>query len=373
MNSKFDTPHRRFNPLTHEWVLVSPHRALRPWQGQVEKTQIKNLPSYDPDCYLCPGNQRAGGRQNPMYSSTYVFNNDFPALLSSVSSPHIPHSNSIEKRESRDQIHKPDHPEIFGEEEFFYSEVVSGLCRVVCFSPRHDLTLPELSKPEIENVLRTWKDQTNELGSVSDIAYVQVFENKGEMMGCSNPHPHSQIWATSYIPNEPAKELSSLADYRQKNGACLLCDYLSAELDNEERVVVNNQYFSAVVPYWGIWPFEILVIARRHAGSLTDLDASEIESLADLLKQVTVRYDNLFEISFPYSMGFHQTPTDSAHYPEAHLHAHFYPPLLRSASIRKFMVGFEMLAMPQRDLTPESAAEKLRSLSGVHYKSKGSR
>jgi UDPglucose--hexose-1-phosphate uridylyltransferase len=368
MNYEFDLPHRRFNPLTQEWVLVSPHRALRPWQGQMEKTPSENLPSYDPDCYLCPGNCRAGGKQNPIYTSTYVFDNDFPALLASSPSIHLPLPAVKDEKKPTQGIYHPSPPVVVEEKGLFYNEVVSGICRVVCFSPRHDLTLPELHKTDIEKVLHTWADQTIELGRAPGIAYVQVFENKGEMMGCSNPHPHSQIWATSYIPNEPAKELAALTSYRQETNSCLLCDYLSAELDHEVRVVVNNQYFSALVPYWGIWPFELLVIARRHIGALTELDSSEIEGLAELLKQVTIRYDNLFEVSFPYSMGFHQTPTNGAQNFEAHLHAHFYPPLLRSATIRKFMVGFEMLAMPQRDLTPESAAEKLRSLSGIHYK-----
>jgi UDPglucose--hexose-1-phosphate uridylyltransferase len=368
MNTKSDLPHRRFNPLTQEWILVSPHRALRPWQGQVEKTPSENLPPYDPDCYLCPGNYRAGGKQNPIYTSTYVFDNDFPALL--ASSPSIQHSLSEVKEEknSTQQVYQPI-PSLKSEGTgLFHYEIVSGICRVVCFSPRHDLTLPELSTPDVEAVLQTWSDQTSELGRIPEIAYVQVFENKGAMMGCSNPHPHSQIWATSYIPNEPAKELAALANYRQETDSCLLCDYLSAELDHGDRVVTVNQHFAAVVPYWGIWPYEILVITRRHVGSLTDLDSSEIGGLADLLKQVTMRYDNLFEVSFPYSMGFHQTPTNGEPHMEAHLHAHFYPPLLRSATVRKFMVGFEMLAMPQRDLTPESAAEKLRSLHNVHYK-----
>ncbi len=341
-----DIPHRRYNPLTREWVLVSPHRAKRPWLGQVEKAPPEHLPAYDPDCYLCPGNSRAGGKRNPNYVSTFVFDNDFPALL-------LPDQQPIGAGASSP---------------IFSSQAVSGICRVVCFSPRHDLTLPELSQVEVEAVLRTWSEQTQELGEKDFIEYVQVFENKGAMMGCSNPHPHSQIWATSYLPNEPAKEIASMQDYQREHGSCLLCDYLAAERVEAERVVCANQHFSAVVPFWATWPFELLVIAHRHTGSLTDLDATEISSLADLLRKVTARYDNLFEVSFPYSMGFHQAPTDRQAHAECHLHIHFYPPLLRSATVRKFMVGFEMLGMPQRDLTPETAAGRLRELREIHFK-----
>jgi UDPglucose--hexose-1-phosphate uridylyltransferase len=237
----------------------------------------------------------------------------------------------------------------------------------MCFSPRHDLTLPLLPQAEVEGVVRTWADQTRELGSRPEIQYVQVFENKGEMMGASNPHPHCQMWSTSFIPNLPAAELASQRDYFQERGSCLLCDYLAAEQGHGERLVAHNPHFSAFVPYWAVWPFEILVISHRHVGSLTDLHPEEVAGLANLLKQVTTKYDNLFEISFPYSMGFHQMPADGIARPEAHLHAHFYPPLLRSATVRKFMVGYEMMAMPQRDLTAETAAERLRGLSTKHY------
>jgi UDPglucose--hexose-1-phosphate uridylyltransferase len=346
--TQFDKPHRRFNPLTSEWVLVSPHRARRPWLGQVEKSPSESLPSYDPDCYLCPGNSRAGGKQNPFYSSTFVFENDFPALLP--------------RPDRRDGV------DVNSGSKIFRAEPVSGICRVVCFSPRHDLTLPELTQVEVEKVVNTWTDQTRELGGKEEICYVQVFENKGEMMGCSNPHPHSQIWSTSYIPNEPAKELIALEAYTRHERRCIMCDTVEAELHTGERVVVVNDYFVALVPYWAVWPFEILVISRRHIGSLTDMIADEADGLANMLRQVTVRYDNIFEVSFPYSMGFHQAPTDGVFHQEFHLHAHFYPPLLRSAAVRKFMVGFEMLAMPQRDLTPETAAGRLRSASSIHFR-----
>jgi UDPglucose--hexose-1-phosphate uridylyltransferase len=341
------SPHRRFNPLTREWVLVSPQRAQRPWLGQVEKSRSADLPGYDPACYLCPGNERAGGIRNPAYTSTFVFDNDFAALLPNHSTPNF---------QSLDP-------------ELFQTDFTPGLCRVICFSPRHDRTLPELALPEVETVLHTWADQTRELGALAYINYVQVFENKGEIMGCSNPHPHSQIWSSSHIPNEPAKELSAQTDYWRDHNRPLLLDYVSAELKQGERIVLTNDHFTALVPFWAIWPFEVMVVAHRPVTALPDLTPAEFIALADILKRLTAKYDNLFEISFPYSMGFHQAPTDQQPHPEWVLHAHFYPPLLRSASVKKFMVGYEMLAMPQRDITPEQAAERLRRLSVVHYKS----
>ncbi len=343
-----DHPHRRFNQLTREWVLVSPHRAKHPWLGQVEKTPPENLPAYDPGCYLCPGNSRAGGVQNPPYTSTFVFDNDFAALLPDTPS------------ERRDTWN----------DSLFVTEAEPGTCRVVCFSPRHDLTLPELSLAEVEEVIRTWTDQTRDLGQRDFINYVQVFENKGALMGCSNPHPHSQIWATAHIPNEPTKEFNALQRHWLNHDACLLCDYLAEEMQRRERIVVQNEDFTALVPFWAVWPFEIIVIANHHCGALTDLSPMEQSALADILRRVTARYDNLFEVSFPYSMGFHQAPTDGHPHDEWHLHLHFYPPLLRSATVKKFMVGYEMLAEAQRDLTAEQAAEKLRSLSEVHYKTR---
>ena len=250
----------------------------------------------------------------------------------------------------------------------FVAEEESGLCRVICFSPRHDLTFPEMSLEDVEAVVRTWSDQTRDLGSLDYIRYVQVFENKGAMMGASNPHPHSQVWATGHIPNEPALELERQAGYLAEHGTCLLCDYLAAERQSGERVVASNDHFSAVVPFWAVWPFELLLAANAHVASLTDLSSEQVNGLADILRQVVTRFDNLFEINFPYSMGFHQAPFDGQPHPGQHLHAHYYPPLLRSATVRKFMVGFEMLGMPQRDLTPETAAQRLRDLSPVHYK-----
>jgi UDPglucose--hexose-1-phosphate uridylyltransferase len=342
-----DFPHRRFNPLTREWVLVSPHRAKRPWLGQIEKTQPEHLPPYDPTCYLCAGNERAGGLRNPAYTSTYVFDNDFATLL-----PDSPRT--VEGFAS-------DNP-------LFVVDATPGLCRVVCFSPRHDLTLPELTLSQIEDVVATWAEHTRQLGALDFVNYVQVFENKGEIMGCSNPHPHSQIWSSSNIPNEPAKELAAQTAYLQEHGRLLLLDYVEEERKRGERVVFGNEHFTALVPFWAVWPFEVMVTAHRPVAALPDLTPAELSALAEVLQRVTTLYDNLFEVSFPYSMGFHQAPTDNQPHPEWVLHAHFYPPLLRSATVKKFMVGYEMLAMPQRDLTPETAAERLRGLSTVHYK-----
>lgn len=347
-----DFPHRRFNPLTRDWVLVSPQRTQRPWLGQVEEPPPEELPAYDPTCYLCPGNTRAGGLRNPHYTSTFVFDNDFAALLPPGAGQPI-----------MDDGRRHEVPS-----SLFRAEPEYGICRVVCFSPRHDLSLPELPQPQVEAVVTTWIEQTVSLGAHDFIRYVQVFENKGAMMGASNPHPHSQIWASSHVPNEPAKETSAQADYLREHGACLLCAVLAAEVNSGERLVVQNREFTALVPFWAVWPFEILLLPHRHVAGLADLRPSEVSALADALRRVTIRYDNLFEASFPYSMGFHQAPNDGQPHPEWHLHAHYYPPLLRSATVRKFMVGYEMLAMPQRDLTPESAAARLRALSERHYR-----
>ena len=337
----FDLPHRRLNPLTGEWLLVSPHRAKRPWLGQVEKAEVESIPAYDPKCYLCPGNIRNTGKQNPEYRNVFVFDNDFAALLE----PTTGDQNEATR------------------EALFQAQSENGICRVVCFSPRHDLSLPQLSQTEVEQVIQTWSDQTRDLGEKDFIQYVQVFENKGAIMGASNPHPHSQIWGTSHIPNEPYKELLQQEKYLKEHQSCLLCDYLAAEQEKKERLVIENDYFTALVPFWAIWPFETMVIAQPHLGSLLDLGQAEISGLADILRRLTALYDRLFGISFPYSMGFHQVPWDGKEHPGWHLHAHFYPPLLRSATVRKFMVGFELLSMPQRDLTPETAAQRLRELA----------
>jgi UDPglucose--hexose-1-phosphate uridylyltransferase len=337
MDRLTDSPHRRLNPLTGEWVLVSPHRSQRPWQGQVDHARTEPLPSYDPSCYLCPGNPRAGGVRNPDYSSTFVFDNDYPALLPNVAG----YSSSVKN--------------------LVVAEPERGICRVACFSPRHNLTLSRMSAPEITAVVRLWRDQFAELGAHDFIHYVQIFENRGAMMGASNPHPHCQIWATSSIPNEPTKEHLAMENYFRRHGTCMLCEYIDLEA-NGDRLVCGNASFIAVVPFWAVWPFEILLVPQRHVADLTALGQEEEQHLAELVKQITHCYDQLFQATFPYSMGFHQQPTDGRPHRHVHLHAHFYPPLLRSAEIRKFMVGFEMLAMPQRDITPEAAAERLRAV-----------
>lgn len=332
--------HRRLNPLTNEWVLVSPHRTARPWQGAVEKLPPQNRSAYDPSCYLCPGNSRAGGHQNPKYTSTFVFENDFAALKKDMPPAKI---------DIRDKG-------------LIVAQSESGICRVMCFSPRHDLTLASMELPAIEEVVRTWTSQFAELSAVKGISHVQIFENRGEMMGASNPHPHCQIWATSSLPELPSRELRAQQSYFQNNASCLLCDYLKLEEMEKSRIVCSNESFIALVPYWAVWPFEVLVCSRRHLGALPEIKTEEAPQLAAILKQIVRTYDRVFDVPFPYSMGFHQSPLDSDH-PEWHFHAHFYPPLLRSATVRKFMVGFEMLGTPQRDITPELAAERLRSLA----------
>lgn len=333
-------PHRRYNPLTNEWVLVSPQRTDRPWQGRVEETTPEIQPEYDPECYLCPGNSRAGGLLNPAYASTFVFDNDFAALRSDTSAGQIDEGGLIR------------------------AEAERGVCRVVCFSPRHDLTIARMSVAEIAGVVDTWVAQYQELGALSFINWVQIFENRGALMGASNPHPHGQIWANQSLPNEAIKESASQAMYYAGHDNCLFCDYLALERKSGERLVSENEGFYALVPFWAVWPFEVIVISKQHVTGMDGLSASERMALADILKRITMLYDRLFQFSFPYTMGFHQRPTDGEAHAEWHLHAHFYPPLLRSATIRKFMVGYELLGMPQRDITAESAAQRLRELGG---------
>ncbi|MDQ4078284.1 MAG: UDP-glucose--hexose-1-phosphate uridylyltransferase [Chloroflexota bacterium] len=335
-------PHRRFNPLTGEWVTVSPHRMKRPWQGQEETPPPETRPAYDPDCYLCPGNERASGEHNPNYTDTYVFTNDFAALL-----PDVPEA-TVEP-----------HP-------LLHIESEEGTTRVLCFSPRHDLTLPEMAEEDIRTVVDTWAQQVEELGA--RYRWVQLFENKGEMMGASNPHPHGQIWAQNSLPTEVTKEEQQQRAYYEKHGSPMLVDYVGLEAQRQERVVVENEQWLAVVPYWAVWPFETLLLPRRHVLRLPDLTDEERNALASILKRLLIHYDNLFKVSFPYSMGWHGAPTDEGDYPHWQLHAHFYPPLLRSATVKKFMVGYEMLGEAQRDLTAEQAAKRLRALPEVHYK-----
>jgi UDPglucose--hexose-1-phosphate uridylyltransferase len=337
-------PHRRFNPLTREWVLVSPHRTERPWLGQVEKLATESESSYDPNCYMCPGNTRATGARNPLYTTTFVFDNDYPALLPGTPKTQMGESGGAQ------------------ENGLLVARSERGICRVVCFSPRHDLTVAKMDQAGLRGVVEVWAEQYRELSALPFINHVQIFENRGAIMGASNPHPHCQIWANENLPNEPAKELGALGAHQVAHGRCLLCDYLALERQRGERLVTENDHFSALVPFWAVWPFETMLIARRHITGLDLSTEEERHGLADILKRLTTRYDHLFEISFPYSMGFHQRPTDGQPHAEWHLHAHFYPPLLRSATVRKFMVGYEMLATPQRDITAETAAMRLREM-----------
>jgi UDPglucose--hexose-1-phosphate uridylyltransferase len=331
-------PHRRHNPLTGEWVLVSPQRTDRPWQGQMEDVNQEHRPEYDPECYLCPGNSRVGGLRNPSYTNTFVFENDFAAL-------------------------RPDTPQgKLDEGGLLVAQAEQGVSRVVCFSPRHDLTIAGMEVAALRRVVDTWRDQYVELGSLSFVNWVQIFENRGAQMGASNPHPHGQIWANANAPNESLKEDQAQREYHTKHGSCLLCDYLTLEIESGERLICANDSFSALVPFWAVWPFETMIISKRHTTGLDDFNEAERNAFAEILKRLTGSYDKLFQVSFPYSMGFHQRPTDGRAHPEWHFHGHFYPPLLRSATIRKFMVGYELLAMPQRDITAESAAQRLREL-----------
>jgi UDPglucose--hexose-1-phosphate uridylyltransferase len=328
--------HWRFNPLLQEWILVSPHRTQRPWQGQTEKVEEEHVPEYDPQCYMCPGNPRARGDSNPRYRGTFVFDNDFPALT--------PATALLDRNL----------------EDLMVARTESGICRVVCFSPRHDLTLATMSIDAVRNVVDEWVDQCHELGESAPIGYVQVFENRGAMMGASNPHPHCQIWASASLPEIPAREQKAQREHWDRLHSCLLCSYLLLEQKQGERLVMSNSHFVALVPFWAVWPFETLVLPVRHGAALEMLREEERDGLAEILQRLVKCYDRLFGVRFPYSMGFHQKPADDQEHAEWHLHAHFFPPLLRSATVRKFMVGYEMLCMPQRDIPPEEAAERLR-------------
>lgn len=335
-------PHRRYNILTGEWILVSPHRTRRPWQGKLEKVANDERPVYDGDCFLCPGNIRASGDKNPDYKDPYTFQNDFSALLPSGS--HEGFKNGLLEAQSE-----------------------TGICRVVCFSPDHSKTLPVMEVQEIVKVVEKWKEEYLDLGNREDINYVQIFENKGDMMGCSNPHPHGQIWSQFSIPVEVVKKTQHQKKYWESNRRSLLEDYVKQELELRERLVLQNEHFVALVPYWAIWPYEIMILPKKQLQHIGQLDREKGIAFAEIIKQLTIKYDNLFQTSFPYSSGIHQSPTDGKDYPEWHFHMSFYPPLLRSKTVKKFMVGYEMFAGPQRDITAEQAAATLRELASKHY------
>jgi len=338
-------PHRRWNPLLREWNLVSPHRAKRPWQGQVEKSAPEQRPPYDPKCYLCPGNARAGGHVNPAYADTFVFDNDFMAIKPDA----------------------PSHEAQCDARGLMRIRAERGLCRVIVFSPRHDLTLAQMDAAGLERVVDLWIEQYLELGAFDFIRHVQIFENKGEMMGCSNPHPHGQIWCNETMPSIHEKEFVSQRVYFEETRSQLLLDYALEEIQRGERIVARNGSFIALVPFWAVWPFETMILPLRPISRLPELTAAEKRDLAAILKVLTVKYDNLFETSFPYSMGIHQSPTDGEEHPYLQLHWHFLPPLLRSATVKKFLVGYELTAEPQRDLTPEQAAERLAALPATRF------
>ncbi|KAI5959574.1 GAL7 [Candida pseudojiufengensis] len=364
MSQQFDFTnhsHRRYNPLTNRFVLCSPHRAKRPWQGAKEEIKKTQLPDYDPKCYLCPGNIRATGDVNPKYESTYIFPNDYPAV----------------------KLDQPDYNDEEGEtnplkRKLFKTEGVKGKCFVICFSPKHNLTIPIMSLPEIENVVNTWQNLYVELlqDSITKKApykYLQIFENKGFAMGCSNPHPHGQAWCLDIIPTEVQDEITNMNQYHKENNSHLLGDYAKLELEEKQRIVLENDSFIVVVPYWALWPFETLLVSKQHLKSIHEFNSKQKQDLASILKRLTTKYDNLFNTSFPYSMGIHQAPFSSDYSEEyecSWFHIHFYPPLLRSATVKKFCVGFEMLGEAQRDLTSEQAASRLQDLdSDVHYTS----
>lgn len=334
--------HRRYNILTGEWVQVSPQRSKRPWQGQVEKIEQEKRPHHDPSCYLCSGNERIGGAINPDYKGAFVFTNDFAALQSDIPSG--------------------------GEDDgLLQSKSERGICKVICFSPRHDLTIPEMELEDIKQVVDLWVEQCEELAAHDYINHIQIFENKGSVMGCSNPHPHGQIWSQESIPVEPAKKQEQQEKYWAKHGKSLLGDYLSQELAKKERVLFENDSFVVLIPFWAVWPFESMILPKRQMARITEMSEVEKVDFAEAYQYVTIKYDNLFETSFPYSAGIHQAPCDGQDHKEWHWHMSFYPPLLRSAAVKKFMVGYEMFANPQRDITAEGAVQRLNDLSEVHY------
>lgn len=331
--------HRRYNPLTDEWILVSPNRTQRPWQGQTEDEAKETKPHYDPQCYLCPNNKRANGEINPDYKSTFIFTNDYSSLTMNVEEEEIDNSGLIKAKSEE------------------------GICKVVCFSPRHDLTLSDFSVDEISSVITAWQNEYDSIGSMNEINYVQIFENKGSVMGASNPHPHGQIWAQNSIPVEPLKEQRNFKKYYDVHRSTILSDYLKIELDKKERIIFENKNFLVLVPFWAVWPFETMIISKTPYQNILEFNENDKRDFAEIINIISRKYDKIFNVSFPYSAGIHQSPTDNKKHPEWHFHMHFFPPLLRSATIKKFMVGYEMLANPQRDITAEKSAKIIRDVT----------
>ena len=332
-----DYSHKRFNILTGEWVLVSPHRAKRPWQGQNEVVNNKKRPAYDEKCYLCAGNTRINGEVNPEYHDVFVFTNDFAALQND--SPKFAVNDGLLKAQSE-----------------------TGICKVICFSPDHSKSLADMLPEEIQKVVFAWQKEYAKLAKVPTINYVQIFENKGAVMGCSNPHPHGQIWSQSTIPNEVAKKHTQQLNYFNEKNRSVLSDYVQQELRVKERIIYDNDDFIVLVPFWAIWPFETMIIPKKQKESILDLNEKEALNFAEAISVITKVYDQLFNTSFPYSSGIHQAPTNGLDNSHWHFHMSFYPPLLRSATVKKFMVGYEMFGTPQRDITAEQAASRLRNL-----------
>ena len=333
--------HRRKNILTGEWVLVSPHRTKRPWQGMQEQGKELKTLKYDPNCYLCPGNSRVNNEINPDYKNTYSFINDFSAIL------------DVKIENFKDNL--------------LEAHTESGICKVLCYSPNHSLTMPQMDESEIVSIIKLWQKEYKDLGSIENINNIQIFENKGESMGCSNPHPHGQIWAQKSIPTEILKKQNNFKKFYENNNQSMLLAYIKKELELKERIIYENESFVALVPFWAVWPYESMVITKNHRKSILELNEKEVTDYANILKILTTKYDNLFQTSFPYSTGIHQAPTNNEQNKEWHMHMSFYPPLLRSSNIKKFMVGYEMFGEPQRYITPEQAAESLRNCSKTHF------